>query len=121
MQQQGLPPYFAKYTYAMANWAEDISSRDRMPPPTFPQPFYQAAELYRQSVVARTNAFDRFASPLEKENYFAEERQRGARAEEHIRAEYNRIQAERQPDADTQPIYYSFPPTGPGGSSGAQH
>jgi hypothetical protein len=63
-----------EYTYAMANWAQDISSRDRMPPPAFPQPFYEAAELYRQNANARTNAYDRFASPLEMENYFAEER-----------------------------------------------
>lgn len=120
VQQQGLPPYFVEYTYAMANWAQDIYSRDRMPPPALPQPFYEAAELYRQSSVARTNAYDRFASPLEMENYFAEERQRGARAEERIRAEYYRIQAERHPDADTQPMYYLFPPSGPGGSSEAQ-
>lgn len=91
-----------------------------MPPPALPQPFCEAAELYRQSSVARTNAYDRFASPLEMENYFAEERQRGARAKERIRAEYYRIQAERHPDADTQPMYYPFPPSGPGGSSGAQ-
>jgi len=119
VQQQGLPPYFMEYTYAMANWAQDISSRDRMPPPAFPQPFYEAAELYRQSANARTNAYDRFASPLEMENYFAEERQRGLRAEERIRAEYFRIEAERHPDANTGPIYYTFPPSGPGGSSGA--
>jgi len=54
------------------------------------------------------------------ENYFAEERQRGADREERIRAEYYRIKAEQQPSANTQPLYYSFPPTGPGGSSGAQ-
>jgi hypothetical protein len=120
MQQQGLPPYFMEYTYAMANWAQDISSRDRMPPPAFPQPFYEAAERYRQTPVARTNAYDRFASPLEMENYFAEERQRGLRAEERIRAEYFRIQAERNPGAESQPLYYPFPPSGPGGSSGAR-
>ncbi|KEH16940.1 hypothetical protein MTR_0063s0010 [Medicago truncatula] len=90
MQQQGLPPYFTEYTYVMANWAQDVSSRDRMPPPAFPQPFYEAAELYRQSSLARTNAFDR--------------------------KEYYRIQS----DGDTQPMYYPFPPSGPGGSSGAQ-
>jgi hypothetical protein len=119
IQQQGLPPYFMEYTYAMANWAQDISSRDRMPPPAFPQPFYEAAELYRQDANARTNAYDRFASPLEMENYFAEERRRGLRAEERIRTEYFRIQAERNPGADSQPLYYPFPPSGPGGSSGA--
>jgi len=74
VQQQGLPPYFAEYTYAMANWAQDISSRDRMPPPAFPQPFYDAAARYRQSASARANAYERFASPLDMENYFAEER-----------------------------------------------
>ena len=120
VQQQGLPPYFAEYTYAMASWAQDISSRDRMPPPAFPQPFYDAAALYRQSPFARINAYERFASPLDMVNYFAQERQRGADREERIRAEYYRIQAEQQPTADTHPLYYPFPPTGPGGSSGGQ-
>ncbi|KEH26527.1 hypothetical protein MTR_6g463930 [Medicago truncatula] len=86
MQQQGFPPYFAEYTYAMANWAQDVSSRDWMPPLSFRQLFYEAAERYPQSSLARTNAFDRFASPLDMENYFAEERLRGANAEERIRA-----------------------------------
>jgi len=91
-----------------------------MPPPAFPRAFYDAIELYCQSPYARTNAYERFAIPLDTQNYFAEEMQRGADREERTRAEYYRIQAEQQPSADTQPLYYPFLPTGPGGSSGAQ-
>lgn len=118
MQQQGLPPYFAEYTYAMANWAQEISARDRMPPPAFPEPFLLEAARYRQDPYARTNAFERFASPQDMEDYFTAERQRGLDSEERIRQEYYRIQAEHQSAAGTYPQFYQFPPSGPGGSSG---
>lgn len=118
-QQQGyIPPHFAHYTYAMANWAMDISSRDRIPPPAFHEEFIIAADAYRRGPDAMTNAYQRFASPEDMERYFAEERARGAAREASIREEYYRIQAE-QPNTDEHPHYYPFPPSGPGGSSGA--
>jgi hypothetical protein len=117
-QQQGyIPPHFAHYTYAMANWAMDISSRDRIPPPAFHEEFIIAADDYRRGPDAMTNAYQRFASPEDMERYFAEERARGAAREASIREKYYRIQAE-QPSTEEHPHYYPFPPSGPGGSSG---
>ena len=94
VQQQGLPSYYNEYNYAMANWAQDMSSRDQVPAPAFPHPFYEAAQLYRQSTNLRIGAFERFSSPHDMENYFEKERQRGAEREASIRAEYYRVQAE---------------------------
>jgi hypothetical protein len=114
--QQGLPPHFAEFTYAMANWAQDISSSLRMPLPAFSEEFILLAADYRREPDVMTDAYSRFASPIEMEKYFDEERKRGAEREERIREEYYRIASE-QPDADSQPRYY---PSGPGGSSRAQ-
>jgi len=99
----------------MANWAQDMSSRDRVPAPAFPQPFYEAAQLYRQSTNLMTGAFERFSSPQDMENYFDQERQKGVEREASIRAEYYRVQAEHS-DMFQQ---YHQPPSRPGGSSGA--
>jgi hypothetical protein len=64
------------------------------------------------------NAFERFASPQDMEDYFAAERQRGAESEERIRQEYYRIQAEHQNATGTYPQFYQFPSADPGGPSG---
>jgi len=71
-----------------------MSSRDRVPAPAFPQPFYEAAQLYRRSTNLMTGAYERFSSPHDMENTFDHERQRGAKREASIRAEYYRVQAE---------------------------
>jgi len=59
VQQQGLPSYYNEYNYAMANWDQDMSSRDRVPAPAFPQPFHEAAQLYRQSTNLMTGSIAR--------------------------------------------------------------
>jgi len=74
VQQPDLPSYYNKYSYSMANWAQDMSSRDRVPAPAFPQPFYEAAQLYRRSTNLMTGAYERFSSPQDMENYFDQER-----------------------------------------------
>jgi len=65
---QDLPNYYNEYSYVMANWAQDMSSRDRVPGPAFLQPFYEAAQLYRRSTNLMTGAFERFSSPQDMED-----------------------------------------------------
>jgi len=62
-----------------------------------------------------TGAYERFSSPRDMDDYFDQERQRGAEREASIRAEYYRVQVEHS-DMFQQ---YHQPSSGPGGSSGA--
>jgi len=62
-----------------------------------------------------TGAYERFSSPRDMDDYFDQERQRGAEREASIRAEYYRVQVEHS-DMFQQ---YHQPPSGPGGSLGA--
>jgi len=62
-----------------------------------------------------TGAFERFSSPRDMEDYFEQERQRGAEREASIRAEYYRVQSEHSNIFQN----YHQPPSEPRGSSGA--
>jgi hypothetical protein len=91
-QHPPLHPMMLDYICGMANWAQDTSSQLYVDNPYFGAELSLAADQHRQRPLQR-NAFDRFGTEANMEDYFMDQRRRAGEREGRVRADFVRGKA----------------------------